>query len=385
MTRKICIVTTTRADYGYLRPIIRELLRADDVELQVIAGGTHLVPAYGMTIREIEADGIPIAAKVEIGGEGGTPLSIATATANSVAVFAQVYDRLQPDILVLLGDRYEILGAALARLPFVRSIAHIAGGESTEGAIDDSIRHALTKLSHLHFVATEEYARRVIQMGEEPWRVTVSGAATLDNVHAVADLSDGQVEALIGMPLCESLLLTTFHPETLAPERTTRQIQAFIEALETLDLPVVCTYPNADAYAGEIVEAVRRFVGRRPAARVFVSSLGTRGYFAVMRRAAAMVGNSSSGIVEAASFGLPVVNIGDRQRGRTHGANVLHAPCEPIAIVDAVRTALSPKFRQMARQSGNPYGDGHAAARIATVLRSVPLDDALVRKSFYTG
>lgn len=385
MSRRICIVTTTRADYGYLRPVMMRLRAAAGVELQVIVSGTHLVPAYGMTVKELEADGQPIAARIDMAQTGSTPEAIALATTGATTGFASAYARLRPDILVLLGDRYETLGAAFALLPFVCPIAHIAGGESSEGAIDEGIRHALTKLSHLHFVATEEYARRVIQMGEEPWRVTVSGAPTLDNMLAIADLSDAELEAKLGMPLAPGVLLATFHPVTLEAADTMAQVGQFLAALERIDRPVVLTFPNADAHAVDIIAAIRRFVEAKPATRKFVTSLGTAGYFALLRRAAAMVGNSSSGIIEAASFGLPVVNVGERQRGRVHAGNVLDVPCEARAIEDAVRMALGEPMRAIARGTRNPYGDGNAAEHIAAVLCSVPIDAKLLKKRFHAA
>jgi UDP-hydrolysing UDP-N-acetyl-D-glucosamine 2-epimerase len=380
--RRVCVVTTTRADYSYLRPVMLRLMQASDVELQVVVSGTHLSSSYGMTVGELEADNLPIAERVEMETRGLDPLSIAQDTGQAVTGFARAFARLQPDILVLLGDRYETLGAAMAILPFVWPIAHIAGGETTMGAIDDGIRHALTKLSHLHFVATDEYARRIQQLSEEPWRIHVSGAPTLDNIRAVPDLSDAEVEAVIGMSPTRDFLLATFHPVTLEASDQTRQIREFLGALEASGSPVVVTYPNADAYASEIINAMRGFADAKPEARSLVESLGTRGYFALMRRAAAMVGNSSSGIIEAASFGLPVVNVGERQRGRMHGANVISVPCELDAITDGIRAALSPQMRGAARSTANPYGDGQAAERIVAVLRSVPLDSKLLKKRF---
>jgi UDP-hydrolysing UDP-N-acetyl-D-glucosamine 2-epimerase len=384
MRRRICVVTTTRADYGYLRPVMLALHDDADVELQVIASGTHLSKAFGMTVTEVEADNLPIAERVEMDLAGADAASTAVATTAGAAGFARAYARLQPDVLVLLGDRYETLGAAFALLPFVRPIAHVAGGESTEGAIDEGIRHALTKLSHLHFVAAEEYARRVIQMGEEPWRVTVSGAPTLDNMLTIADLTDAELEQKIGMPLDPHILLVTFHPATLEPDTAAAQAEELVVALERIDYPVVLTYPNADTHADDVIAAVRAFAARKPATRRLIMNLGSAAYFALMRRAAAMVGNSSSGIIEAASFGLPVVDIGERQRGRAHGVNVLHAACNAGAIQRAIEAVLHGDFRDAARKVKNPYGDGHAAERIARVLRTVPLDERLMKKRFHT-
>ena len=263
-------------------------------------------------------------------------------------------------------------------------MGHVAGGEATEGLIDEAIRHSLTKMSHLHFVATERYRDRIIQMGEEPWRAIVSGAPTLDNLARVPTLTLEGTERRLGFPLSPPPLVVTFHPVTLQFGSTEAHITDLLAALDTIDRPVVFTYPNADTYGRMIIERTDEYVSTHPDARV-VTSLGTELYFSLLTHAAAMVGNSSSGIIEAASFELPVVNIGDRQRGRVHGPNVVDVPCSCTAIAAAVRHALEPSTRQALAGMVNPYGSGDAAQAIVRMIRDVPLDERLIIKRFWEG
>jgi UDP-hydrolysing UDP-N-acetyl-D-glucosamine 2-epimerase len=261
-------------------------------------------------------------------------------------------------------------------------IAHIHGGEITEGAIDDALRHAITKFSHLHFVATERAARRVVQMGEEPWRVTISGAPGLDHVHSLQLPDRKELEELVGLDFTPPPLLVTYHPVTLEPEETETQVANLLGALAEVGHPIVFTYPNADTHNRLIRRMLREFVGRHPQSRI-VENLGTRAYFGMMRQAAAMVGNSSSGIIEAASFKLPVVNVGNRQAGREHGRNVIDVGYGREEILQGMRTVLSAGFRTSLADLVNPYGDGHAAERIVERLADVELGDRLIRKRFH--
>jgi len=272
--------------------------------------------------------------------------------------------------------------AALAALPFKIPVAHIHGGEITQGATDDALRHSITKLSHLHFVATEEYARRVMQMGEDPWRVIVSGAPSLDNLKSVQFLSRQELEALLGLRLDRDPLLVTYHPVTLEYERTEWQVSELLKALEAFDIPMIFTLPNADVSGRVILGMLESFVKRKPRARL-VENLGTQGYFSVMAVAAAMVGNSSSGIVEAPSFTLPVVNIGTRQQGRIREKNVLDVGYSHAEIRAAIAKAVSPDFRAGLKDLINPYGAGHAAERIVRKLKEIKAGDELLVKGFY--
>lgn len=379
--RSIGVVTVGRSDFGLYRPILRRIRSSPDVQLQLFVSGAHLLPEFGGTVDAIESEGFEIAARVDMLSSSDAPDAIAAGVGRGTIGFAHVFDERRPDILLLLGDRIEMLAPAVAALPSRIPIAHIHGGEATEGAIDDTIRHALTKLSHLHFVATEAYGARVIQMGEEPWRVTVSGAPGLDNVAALAVPTLGELEARVGIDLSRPYLLVTFHPVTLEQERTGEFVDELLAALASVEYGLVFTYPNADSGSRLIIERVRRFVNGRPRT-VFLEDLGTDAYFGLMRHATAMVGNSSSGIIEAASFMLPVVNVGSRQRGRIRGANVVDVECDRRSIRAAIRRAGSAEFREALAGLVNPYGDGRAAARIVNVLASVALD-TLMPKRFH--
>jgi UDP-hydrolysing UDP-N-acetyl-D-glucosamine 2-epimerase len=382
--RRIGVVTGARSDYGIYLPILRRIQSASDLALVLIAGGSHLSAEYGRTIQFIEQDGFDIAATVEMVPESDSGAATADAMGRGVIGFARAYAEHAPDLLLVLGDRFEMLSAAVAALPQRIPLAHIHGGELTEGALDDAIRHAITKMSHLHFAATEEYGRRIVGMGEEPWRVTVSGAPALDNVRELPLASRDEVDREYGLEHGSPFLLVTYHPETLEHERAGERMDALLGALEDAGLPVVFTYPNADMGSRAIIERVQRFVGHHANARV-ATSLGTRAYFGVMRHATAMAGNSSSGIIEAASFELPVVNIGDRQQGRVRGANVIDCTPDRQAIGAAIRQATSPRFRESLVDLRNPYGDGTASERIVSTLAQVPLDARLLRKRFHAA
>jgi UDP-hydrolysing UDP-N-acetyl-D-glucosamine 2-epimerase len=285
-------------------------------------------------------------------------------------------------MLVLLGDRYETLAAASAALPFNIPIAHIHGGALTEGATDDAIRHAISKMSHLHFVAARAYAQRLRRLGEERWRITVSGAPGLDAVRRLARMSPAELEGDLGVPIGSATLLVTYHPETLDPDRA--HVAELLAALDRIDAPIVITSPNADPGRGAIQRAIETFVRRGPD-RVLVANLGQRRYLSLLAAVGAMVGNSSSGIIEAPSFHLPVVNIGGRQRGRLRARNVIDAPARRGDIERAIRRALSPRWRRSLRGLRNPYGDGSAPRRIAAVLARTPLDGRLLVKRFADG
>lgn len=381
--RTIGVVTVARSDYGIYLPLLRKILADPDLRLYLIVAGMHLSPEFGLTVKAIEADGFEIGERVEMLLSSDTPEGIAKSMGLGTIGFAQTYARFRPDILVVLGDRFEMHAAAVAALPFKIPVAHIHGGEVTEGAFDNALRHSLTKLCHLHFVSTEEYARRVIQMGEEPWRVTVAGAPGLDNLRDVTLLDrDGLCEQF-GLHLdATPFLLVTFHPVSLEYERTHWQVSELLAALETVDLPVLFTMPNADTSRSIIASLIEKFVEAHPTAQA-VDNLGTQGYFSAMALAAAMVGNSSSGIVEAASFGLPVVNIGSRQSGRVKGVNVIDVGYERTSVGEGLKQALDPQFRIELRGMRNPYDAGEASEKIVQVLKQIQLDDRLIIKRFH--
>jgi UDP-hydrolysing UDP-N-acetyl-D-glucosamine 2-epimerase len=380
--RTIGVVTVARSDYGHYLPILRQIKADPELQLQVLVSGMHLSPEFGLSLRAVEADGFEISEKIEMLLSSDTPQGIAKSMGLGIIGFAQAYERRSPDILLVLGDRFEMYAAALAALPFTIPIAHLHGGEVTEGAIDEAIRHSLTKLSHLHFVSLPLYRDRVIQMGEEPWRVVVTGAPSLDNLSEMRLLTREELEQRLEFPLQPSPLLVTFHPVTLQYRDTGRHVVELLAALEMVGLPVVFTHPNADTQGRSIMEAVAQFEQTHHNTHVVVN-LGTQAYFSLMKHARAMVGNSSSGILEAASFELPVVNIGDRQRGRMHGTNVVDVPCERAAIAGAVLNVITPEFRAGLVGMRNPYGDGRAASRVVQILKEVPLDRNLIMKRFY--
>jgi UDP-N-acetylglucosamine 2-epimerase (non-hydrolysing)/GDP/UDP-N,N'-diacetylbacillosamine 2-epimerase (hydrolysing) len=380
--RTIGVVTTSRADYGIYRPILRRIQDQPELRLHLMATGMHLCPEFGETVNEITADGFEICERVQMLMASDSPEGISQSIGLGILGFAQVFARFHPDILLVLGDRFEMFAATAAALPFNIPIAHVHGGEVTEGAIDDAIRHSITKMSHLHFVAAEAYRDRVVQMGEAPGRVTVSGAPSLDNIKQLDILSRDEMASRVGMDLSAEPLLITFHPTTREYLATSDQVSQLLGALHHIGLPAVFTYPNADTYGRTILEAFKEYVSTHPNARL-VQNLGTQAYFSMMRYAKAMVGNSSSGIIEAASFGLPVINIGSRQRGRMHGRNVIDVDCTAQSIIEVLQMVLDPVRSADFRESKNPYGNGNAAERIVEVLRSVPLTPALLCKSFY--
>jgi UDP-hydrolysing UDP-N-acetyl-D-glucosamine 2-epimerase len=381
--RTVGIVTVARSDYGIYLPLLKRIQADPDLQLHLFVSGMHLSPEFGLTVESIEADGFEIGERVEMLLSSDTPAGITKSVGLGIVGFAQVFTRSCPDLLIVLGDRFEMYAAALAALPFKIPVAHIHGGEVTQGAIDDALRHSMTKLSHLHFVSTDEYAERVIQMGEEPWRVVVSGAPGLDNLYAVKLLGREELATKFALNLGEEpFLLATFHPVTLEYEQAERQIAELLAALETLGAPVVFTMPNADTGGRVIARRIEEFVTAHSLAQA-VDNLGTEGYFSMMALATAMVGNSSSGIIEASSFELPVVNIGTRQQGRVRGANVIDVGYEREDILQALQCALNPQFRTSLHGIQNPYGSGVASERIVETLRRVRLDNKLIVKRFY--
>jgi len=379
--RRIAVVTVARSDYGYYLPILHRIRADPTLELCLIVSGMHLSSEFGLTIQAIEADGFDIAERVDMLLSSDKPEGIAKSMGVGIIGFSQAYARLKPDILLLLGDRFEMLAAGVAMLPFNIPIAHISGGDVTEGAVDDSIRHALTKMSHLHFVSTDVYRRRLIQMGEEDWRITVSGAVSLDNLQSIPSLTQTELEQNLNIPLYPAPLLVTFHPVTREYDETGNQVTELMAALEQANLPVIFTLPNADTNNSIIVRAINDYVSCHPNA-YFVANLGTQRYFSLLKYALAMVGNSSSGIIEAGSFQLPVVNIGNRQKGRLKGKNVIDAPCEREAILKAIHQVITANFRQDISQLQNPYGDGEATNRIIQTLSQVDISTNFLSKPF---
>lgn len=379
--RNVGVVTVARSDYGIYLPVLRRIEAESDLRLRLFVGGMHLSPEFGLTVKAIEADGLEITERVEMLLSSDTPEAIAKSMGLGLIGFGQAYTVQRPDILLVLGDRFEMHAAALAALPFKIPVAHIHGGEVTEGAIDDSLRHSITKLSHLHFVSTEEYGRRVKQMGEEPWRIIVSGAPGLDNLRGFKPFDQEELRVRYGIDFFRPTLLVTYHPVTLEYEDTQLQIENLLASLEDVEANIVVTYPNADTQGRLIIDKLEAFCSRHERAYV-VKDIGTKGYFSMMMQAAAMVGNSSSGLIEAPSFELPVVNIGSRQQGRIRAGNVIDVGYDKPAIAAGIQKAISEEFRAGLAGLKNPYGEGRAAELIVQRIKEVEINARLIRKHF---
>lgn len=345
----------------------------------------HLSPEFGLTVKEIEKDGFPIAERVEMLLSSDTETAIATSMGLGMIGFAKAYEWLRPDVLVVLGDRFEIHAAVSASIPFRLPVAHIHGGESTEGLIDEPIRHAITKMSHIHFAATDQYRKRIIQMGELPKNVFCFGAPGLDNIHRLKLLDIKKLSDELEIPGNAKIGIVTFHPVTLEKNLAECHIAEIIEAIKNFkEIYWVFTLPNADTEGRSITEKINNFVNEFPEkGRVFIS-LGQLRYLSLLKNAVLMVGNSSSGLIEAPSFELPVVNIGDRQRGRVRGKNVIDVPeCKKEPIINSIYKALSPDFRNSLKGMKNPYGEGNASEKIVKILKTISLGEGLIKKTFY--
>lgn len=381
--KSIGIVTVARSDYGIWQPVLKRMAEESGIRFWLYASGMHLEEKYGMTVKVVEKDGYEIRARIPTHMMANDPAGVVRSMGEGVKGFAAAFEHDRPDILCVLGDRFDMVPAVLAAAPYGMPVAHVHGGEVTEGAMDELFRHAITKLSHLHFASTREYADRIIQMGEEPWRVTVSGAPGLDNMLQTAMLSSVELERICGLSLTEKPLLVTLHPATLESMPVQDQVDNLLAALDRLGIPVVFTLPNADMGGDCIANAVRKFVDGNDRA-VLVDNLGSQAYFSLMKTAAAMVGNSSSGIIEAASFSLPVVNIGIRQQGRARNANVIDCDNSARAIEQAVRRALDPLFRVSITGIKNVYGNGCASGVIVERLLHAEPTEKLIRKHFHS-
>jgi UDP-N-acetylglucosamine 2-epimerase (non-hydrolysing)/GDP/UDP-N,N'-diacetylbacillosamine 2-epimerase (hydrolysing) len=371
-SRRIAVVTTSRADYSHLYWPLRELAAHPGVELGVIAMGAHLSPEFGNTLKEIERDGFPIRARIECLLSSDTDTGMAKTIGIAMLGLADALTAWRPDLLLLIADRYEMLAPACVALAMRIPVAHIEGGEISQGAIDDQVRNALTKLAHIHFTSTPMARRRVIAMGEEPWRVHHAGAPSLDHLGRSKLLDRAQLEERLGVILGAPAILAAWHPTTILAD-TTAEADALFGALSQTPGQILFVYPNSDAGSYELIDRTRALAQSRPDTHVFVN-LDPVTYWSLLGQVDAMVGNSSSGIMEAASFGLPVVNVGIRQQGRERARNVIDSPADRVSIVSALQQAVCPELRQRLRGMANPYGDGTAAQTIARVLTTVPLD-----------
>jgi UDP-hydrolysing UDP-N-acetyl-D-glucosamine 2-epimerase len=383
MRRKIAVVTSSRADYSHLYWPLKDLAAHSDVDLKIVALGAHLSPEFGTTIREIEKDGFEVAAKIECLLSSDSDVGMAKTIGLATLSLADLFAQMRPDLLLLIADRYEMLAPASVALALRIPIAHIEGGEISQGAIDDAVRNALTKMSHIHFTSSYAARDRVIQLGEEEWRVHRAGAPSLDHIRRRKLVDRDELAEKLGVSLDRDTILVAYHPVTLNRD-TLSETDALFGALESLDGQVLFCFPNADAGSRSLIQRTRGFVESRPNSRVF-TNLDVLTYLSLLRQVGVFVGNSSSGIMETASFGLPTVNVGFRQEGRERANNVIDAEPQQEAILAAIHKARSKEFREPLIGMSNPYGDGVASETIVSVLTTVLLTQELLVKRSSTA
>jgi len=378
--RKICVVTGTRAEYGLLYWLLQGIKSDPDLVLQIVVTGMHLSPEFGLTYKVIEEDGFKIDYKVEMLLSSDTPVGIAKSMGLGVIGFADAYSQLKPDLVVLLGDRFELLSAAQAALVAKIPLAHIAGGDITEGAFDEAIRHSITKMSHLHFVTNEISANRVRQMGENPDHIFTVGSPGLDYIKKAKLLNRTDLQKTLAFPFKNKNLLITFHPVTLEKSSSADHFQELLNAIHSVgdDMGLIFTLPNADTEGRQFIAMLKKFVESHPNAKAF-TSLGQQLYLSTMANIDAVVGNSSSGLYEAPSFRIPTVNIGDRQKGRLKATSIID--CKPEA--EAIRKSIEKALDEDYSDTVNPYGDGNSSVKILSILKSFPDLKTLLKKKFY--
>ena len=379
MKRTIAVITSSRADYSHLYWPLKDLSLHPEVDLKLIVLAAHLAPQFGSTVQEIERDGFQIASRIECLLHSDTDVGMAKTLGLAVLGLTDVLAQMRPDLLLLIADRYEMLAPASVALTLRIPAAHIEGGEISEGAIDDAVRNAITKMAHIHFTSTDVARNRVISMGEEPWRVHRSGAPSLDHLTRSKLLSPTELQQTLQVDLRQPSTVVAYHPVTLLHD-TTEEADAVFAALHQIDGQILFCYPNADAGSHNLMQRTRNFIEQHKNAHVFVN-LPAVTYWSLLRHASLLLGNSSSGIMEAASFALPVVNIGLRQYGRERARNILDAEPNTKSILEKVATARSPAFRESLQGVINPYGDGHAAERIVRVLTTTPLQGLLRKRA----
>jgi UDP-hydrolysing UDP-N-acetyl-D-glucosamine 2-epimerase len=378
MKRVIAVVTTSRADYSHLYWPIHDLSKNEQVDLRIVALGSHLSPEFGNTVKEIEEDGFRVHAHVECLLSSDSDVGMAKTIGMATLSLADLFGKMRPDLLLLIADRYEMLAPASVALALRIPIAHIEGGEISEGAIDDAVRNALTKMSHIHFTSTHAARQRVIAMGEEPWRVYRAGAPSLDHLQRSTLFSREDLESRLTIDLRQPTALVLYHPVTLARD-TVGEADALFAALDSFPEQLLFFYPNADAGSRELIGRTKRFLASRKNGRIF-TNLSAVTYWSLLRQAQLLIGNSSSGIMETASIPIPTVNIGLRQQGRERAATVIDAAADVAAILEAASIARSDEFRTSINGATNPYGDGRASQKIMEVVTSVPLGQELLLK-----
>lgn len=383
----IGILSIGRTDYSYFKPILQEIRKSRSLEYFLIVAGMHLSREFGLTYREILEDGFRIDTKINATVASNTPQGAAKTTGSMTLGMIPVLSRNILDALLVLGDRYETLGAAAAALPYNIPVAHICGGDISEGAFDERTRHAITKLSHIHFASNQLSARRVIQMGEEPWRVFNTGLSSIDTIKQTQLYSKQEFFKLYGLNLSKKLFLVTFHPATLEGADTEYHIRNLIKALQYFDANIIITYPNADPGSRTIIGLFKKFAEKDKRIRL-VKKLGIKGYYSAMKYSDVLIGNSSSGIMESATFELPVVDIGNRQKNRLTGRNVLHSDYTSRDITAKIKRSLSAAFKKGLAGIKNPYGYGNASKKIVNVLTRLLLkkpNKEIITKKFYSN
>jgi UDP-N-acetylglucosamine 2-epimerase (non-hydrolysing)/GDP/UDP-N,N'-diacetylbacillosamine 2-epimerase (hydrolysing) len=383
MKRTIAVVTSSRADYSHLYWPLKDLAVHPEVDLKLIVLAAHLSPAFGNTVDEIEQDGFIITSRIECLLDSDTDIGMAKTLGLAVLGLTDALSQIRPDLLLLIADRYEMLAPASVALTLRIPVAHIEGGEISEGAIDDAVRNALTKMSHIHFTSTDAARARVISMGEEPWRVHRAGAPSLDHLTRAKLLTRSELQRSLKIDLKTSPTIVAYHPVTLLQD-TTEEADALFSALAQIESQIIFCYPNADAGSHSLMHRTHEFIRQHADAHVFVN-LGAVTYWSLLQYAGLLLGNSSSGIMEAASFALPVVNVGLRQYGRERAPNVLDAEPNVASILEKVETARSAAFRDPLCGMANPYGDGHASEQILKVLTSVSLENLLRKRALPEG
>ncbi|KDR94765.1 GDP/UDP-N,N'-diacetylbacillosamine 2-epimerase (hydrolysing) [Peptoclostridium litorale DSM 5388] len=383
--KKICIVTGTRAEYGLLKPLIYRICKDEELKLQLIATGMHLSPEFGLTYKEIEQDGYEINEKIEILLSADTPIGISKSMGLAMMSFTESYERLNPDMVVVLGDRYEIFCATSCAMISKIPVVHLHGGEATEGAIDEAMRHAITKMSYLHFTSTEQYRKRVIQLGENPCRVFNVGAIGLENIKNIKFLSKEELENSIGFEFNKKVVLVTFHPVTLEKKTSKEQFQHLLDALSEIEnLKIIFTKANADEDGRIINKMIDKYVEDNKEKSISFISMGSLRYLSAMKYADGVIGNSSSGIIEAPEFNIPTVNIGDRQRGRVQAQSIINCEPEKMDILKSVQKALSKEFRDEIRYVKGVYGDGNVSNKIIEEIKKhLSSSEIEIKKCFY--
>lgn len=383
-SRTICVVTGTRADYGLLYWLLRDIQDASALTLQLLVTGMHLAPEFGETYRTIEEDGFPIDAKVEMLLSSDTAVGTAKSMGLGVIGCADAFARLQPDLIVLLGDRFEMFAAAQAGLVMRIPLAHIHGGETTAGAFDEGLRHAITKMAHLHFASAEPHQRRIIQMGEAPDRVFTVGAPGLDHLRRLDVMNREPLETSIDLSLDSPSFLVTLHPATLSEQPARETAQALLDALDRFpEAHILFTKTNADPEGRVINRMIEDYATQHPERMRVFTSLGQRRYLSALHQVDVVIGNSSSGLLEAPAIPVPTVNIGIRQQGRLSARSVIDCEATAAGIAEAIEQALDPAFDDVLRETTSPYGDGYASERILKQLKTVPLDASMLAKAFY--